>query len=102
MADRKQTTPAETPPPPQTRAEKRELSRAEQLARQMAKVTRDDDPAVVAGAIVIFATENIKRSAKTLPEARAYLDATRVAIDGLLLNAFPQNVKTESADPESD
>ena len=102
MADRKQTTPAETPPPPQTRAEKRELSRAEQLARQMAKVTRDDDPAVVAGAIVIFATENIKRSAKTLPEARAYLDATRVAIDGLLLNAFPQKVKTESADPESD
>jgi len=102
MADRKQTTPAETPPPPQTRAEKRELSRAEQLARQMAKVTRDDDPAVVAGAIVIFATENIKRSAKTLPEARAYLDATRVAIDGLLLNAFPQNVKAEPADPESD
>jgi hypothetical protein len=98
MADRKQTTPADTPPPPQTRAEKRELSRADQLAKQMLKVGLSDDPAVVAAAIVIFATENIKRSAKTLPEARAYLDATRAAIDGLLLNAFPPKGEDASND----
>jgi hypothetical protein len=73
----------------------RELSRADQLARQMLKIGLSDDPAVVAAAIVIFATENIKRSAKTLPEARAYLDATRAAIDGLLLNAFPPKEQAE-------
>ena len=94
MSTRKQAPPARKRRPRQTRAEKREYSRADQLAKQMAKIARDDDPAVVAGAIVIFATANIKRSAKTLHEARAYLDATRIAIDGLLLNAFPQNVKT--------
>jgi hypothetical protein len=92
VSDRKQAAPARKRTTQQT--EKREMSRADHLARQMAKVTEGDDPAVIAGAIVIFATENIKRSAKTLPEARAYLDATRIAIDGLLLNAFPQNVKT--------
>jgi hypothetical protein len=68
---------------------KRDLSRAEVIAKKLAKVAPDDDPAVVAGAIVIFATENIQRSAKSLPDARAYLTGMRDAIDGLLVNAFP-------------
>ena len=68
---------------------KRDLSRAEVIAKKLAKVAPDDDPAVVAGAIVIFATENIERSAKSLPDARAYLTGMRDAIDGLLINAFP-------------
>ena len=67
----------------------RDLSRAEVIAKKLAKVAPDDDPAVVAGAIVIFATENIMRSAKALPDARAYLTGMRDAIDGLLVNAFP-------------
>jgi hypothetical protein len=72
----------------------RDLSRAEVIAKKLAKVAPDDDPAVVAGAIVIFATENIKRSAKTLPDARAYLNGMRDAIDGFLINAFPPPDKT--------
>src|ERR1043166_9234030 len=67
----------------------RDLSRAEVIAKKLSQVAPDDDPAVVAGAIVIFATENIKRSAKALPDARAYLTGMRDAIDGLLVNAFP-------------
>lgn len=74
---------------------KRDLSRAEVIAKKLAKVAPDDDPAVVAGAIVIFATENIKRSAKALPDARAYLTGMRDAIDGLLVNAFPRDEKKE-------
>src|ERR1044072_2013051 len=68
---------------------KRDLSRAEVIAKKLAKVAPDDDPAVVAGAILIFATENIKRSAQGLPDARSYLNGMRDAIDGLLVNAFP-------------
>jgi hypothetical protein len=40
----------------------RDLSRAEVIAKKLAGVAPDDDPAVVAGAIVIFATDNIRRS----------------------------------------
>jgi hypothetical protein len=68
---------------------KRDLSRAEVIAKKLAKVAPDDDPAVVAGAIVLFATENIQRSANSLPDARSYLTGMRDAIDGLLVNAFP-------------
>jgi len=72
-----------------TRAAK-EVAKAEQIARKLAKVAPQEDPADVAGAIVIFATETIRRSASTLPEARAYLEGLQAAIDGLLQNAFPQ------------
>ncbi len=68
----------------------RDVSRSEVIAKKLAKVAPDDDPAHVAGAIAIFATETIKRSANTLPEARAYLDGLRDGIDGLLKNAFPE------------
>jgi len=44
---------------------------------------------------VIFATENIQRSAKTLPDARGYLTGMRDAIDGLLANAFPPPDKAD-------
>jgi hypothetical protein len=47
-------------------------------------------PPKVAGAIAIFATATIKRSASNLSEARACLDGLRVGIDGLLKNAFPK------------
>ena len=72
-----------------TRAQ-RDVARSEQIARQLAKVAPDDDPAQVAGAIAIFAAQTIKRSANDLKEARAYLDGLRVGIDGLLQNFFPQ------------
>ena len=52
----------------------REVAHSELIARKLAKVAPDDDPAQVAGAIAIFATETIKRSANNLMEARAYLD----------------------------
>jgi hypothetical protein len=70
------------------RADAREVSRAETIARKLAKVAPDEDPAHVAGAIAIFATETIKRSANNLMEARAYLDGLKNGIDGLLKNVF--------------
>jgi len=71
----------------------RDVARTEVLARKLAKVAPDEDPARVAGAIAIFATETIKRSANNLLEARAYLDGLRAGIDGLLKNAYPENVQ---------
>ncbi len=76
-------------------AARRDMSRSELIARKLAKVAPEEDPAHVAGAIAIFATETIKRSAGNLSEARAYLDGLREGIDGLLKNAFPEK-------PESD
>jgi hypothetical protein len=67
---------------------RREMARTELLARQLGKVAPDEDPAMVAGAIAIFATETIKRSASNLMDARAYLDGLRHGIDELLKNAF--------------
>lgn len=72
---------------------RREMARTELLARQFGKVAPDEDPALVAGAIAIFATETIKRSAGNLMEARAYLDGLRDGIDGLLKNAFAENTE---------
>ena len=68
----------------------RDVARVEVIAKGLAKVAPEDDPAEVAGAIAIFAAETIKRSASTLIEARAYLDGLRAGIDGLLQNAFPE------------
>ena len=75
------------------KAEVREVSRADAIARKLAKVAPEDDPAQVAGAIAIFATETIKRSANNLMEARAYLDGLKDGIDGLLKNAFADDVE---------
>ena len=58
------------------------------LSRQLNKVAPDEDNAVVAGAIVLFAAEVIKRSSSNVLEARAYLEGMRSAIDGLIANAF--------------
>ena len=66
-----------------------DMSRSELIARKLAKVAPGEDPAHVAGAIAIFATDTIKRSADNLSDARAYLDGLREGIDGLLRNAFP-------------
>lgn len=73
----------------------REVARSELIARKLAKVAPDEDPAHVAGAIAIFATETIKRSANNLMEARAYLDGLRDGIDGLLKNAFAEKTGNE-------
>lgn len=73
---------------------RRDMSRSELIARKLAKVAPDEDPAHVAGAIAIFATETIKRSASNLSEARAYLDGLREGIDGLLKNAFPEKAES--------
>jgi len=80
------------------RAEAREVSRAEMIARKLAKVAPDEDPAHVAGAIAIFATETIKRSANNLMEARAYLDGLKNGIDGLLKNAFSDETEKNRKD----
>ena len=72
---------------------RREMARSELLARQLGKVAPEEDPALVAGAIAIFATETIKRSASNLMEARAYLDGLRAGIDGLLKNAFADDAE---------
>ena len=76
--------------PKRSRVATGDVSRSHVIARKLAQVAPDEDPARVAGAIVIFATETIKRSANTLPEARAYLDGLRTAIEGLLQNAFAE------------
>ena len=78
------------------RAEVREVSRAETIARKLAKVAPEEDPAHVAGAIAIFATETIKRSANNLMEARAYLDGLKNGIDGLLKNVFADDAEKKS------
>jgi len=74
----------------------RDLARTRSIAHKLAKVAPEEDPARVAGAIAIFATETIKRSANNLIEARAYLDGLRTGIDGLLKNAFPENSENET------
>lgn len=78
----------------------REVARSATIAKGLAKVAPDDDPADVAGAIAIFAAETIKRSASSLVEARAYLDGLRAGIDGLLLNAFPEGKGKSDAKDE--
>ena len=69
------------------------MARSELIAGKLAKVAPEEDPALVAGAIAIFATETIRRSASNLQEARAYLDGLRAGIEGLLKNAFPDPVQ---------
>ena len=78
-----------------TTAAARDLARTRLIARKLARVAPDEDPARVAGAIAMFATETIKRSASNLMEARAYLDGLRAGIDGLLKNAFPESGQKE-------
>jgi hypothetical protein len=76
-----------------------DLSRAGLLAKKLARLARNDDPAVVAAALVIFASENIKHSANGLGEARAYLKGMNDAIDGLLINVFPPSEGSPSNPP---
>lgn len=78
-----------------TTAAARDLARSRAIAAKLAKVAPEEDPARVAGAIAIFATATIKRSANNLIEARAYLDGLRAGIDGLLKNAFPESASKE-------
>lgn len=73
----------------------RDVARTKLIARKLAQVAPDEEPARVAGAIAIFAAETIKRSANNLIEARAYLEGLRGGIDGLLKNAFPDGAHAE-------
>lgn len=91
--------PAEEPEAPPTALERLGVARSEKLAKKLAKVEPNDDPALVAGAIAILSAETIARSSSNLREARAYLDSLRIAIDGLLKNAFPHKETTETAEP---
>jgi hypothetical protein len=47
-----------------------------------------EDNALVAGAVVLFATKVILRSSHDVLEARGYLEGMRGAIDKLINNAF--------------
>ena len=73
---------------PRQSAAAQEVLSIEKLAHRLANVAPNEDPARVAGAIAIFATRTIERSATNLREARAYLDGLRGAIDGLLRDRF--------------
>jgi hypothetical protein len=82
---------------PVRRGAAREVSDVEVLARKLADVAPDEDPARVAGAIAIFATQTIERSADNLQEARAYPDGLRGAIDGLLRDRFAEDRASEKS-----
>ena len=68
-----------------------DYARIKSISVDLARVAPNDDPAVIAGAIVLFAAEIIRISSKDLLEARAYLDGMQGAIDQLLVNAFSDN-----------
>jgi len=57
--------------PKRASAAARDMASSEMIARKLAKVAPDEDPAHVAGAIAIFATETIKRSAQQISKRRA-------------------------------
>jgi hypothetical protein len=90
---------------PQARAQQptsagaRDFARSQTICRKLAKVAPKDDPAIVAGAIVLFAADVIKGSSADLLQARSYLDGMRVAIDNLLVNAFPPQRQESRARP---
>lgn len=96
MARAKTKSNGRTPRKNRVTAAARDLARTRSIAHKLAKVAPEEDPARVAGAIAIFATETIKRSANNLIEARAYLDGLRAGIDGLLKNAFPEGADKET------
>jgi len=85
-----------TPRKNRVTAAARDLARTRSIAHKLAKVAPEEDPARVAGAIAIFATETIRRSANNLIEARAYLVGLRAGIDGLRKNAFPEGADKET------
>jgi len=76
-------------------AAQRDLARTKSIAQKLAKIAPEEDPARVAGAIAIFATETIRRSANNLMQARAYLDGQRAGTDGFLKNAIPETPQKE-------
>jgi hypothetical protein len=92
---------AEQLTPVERKSAQQDLSASEKIARKLRQAAGDEDPAHVAGAIVLFATDTIKRSAENLADARGYLDGMRVAIDGMLKNAFPDKQPTEDADEKA-
>jgi hypothetical protein len=84
--------------PTERKSAQRDMSASEKIARKLSQAAGDEDPAHVAGAIVLFATDTIKRSAENLADARGYLDGMRIAIDGMLKNAFPEKPPADDAD----
>src|SRR5262245_2137581 len=86
---RRTTRPEESRAPTRTAPEDiQNYKQSLALCRQLNKVAPDEDDAVVAVAIVLFAADVIKRSSGNVLEARAYLEGMRSAIDGLIANAF--------------
>ena len=74
-----------------------DFARSKKISEKLARVAPDEDPAIVAGAIVLFAAQVIQASSNDLLEARSYLDGMRVAIDNLLNTAFSETVDNSSA-----
>jgi hypothetical protein len=87
--------------PTERQSAQRDMSASEKIARKLSQAAGDEDPAHVAGAIVLFATDTIKRSAENLADARGYLDGMRIAIDGMLKNAFPEKPPADDADQKA-
>jgi hypothetical protein len=87
--------------PVERKSAQRDMSASEKIARKLSQAAGDEDPAHVAGAIVLFATDTIKRSAENLADARGYLDGMRIAIDGMLKNAFPEKPPADDADEKA-
>jgi hypothetical protein len=87
--------------PTERKSAQRDMSASEKIARKLSQAAGDEDPAHVAGAIVLFATDTIKRSAENLADARGYLDGMRIAIDGMLKNAFPEKPPADDADQKA-
>ena len=88
MAKAQKKSNGATPRKKRMTAAARDMARTKSIAQKLGQVAPQEDPARVAGAIAIFATETIKRSANNLMEARAYLDGLKNGIDGLLKNVF--------------
>jgi len=79
----------------------RDYARSQAISRKLAKVAPDDDPAIVAGAVVLFAAQIIRDSSANLLQARSYLDGMRVAIDNLLVNTFAAKEGTQARPPRA-
>ena len=79
-----------------------DFARSKKISEKLARAAPDEDPAIVAGAIVLFAAEVIRSSSKDLLEARSYLEGMRVAIDNLLNTAFSETAKADSSAKSDD
>jgi hypothetical protein len=79
-------------PPPGRARDRSAYATSKKLAKTFEQAVGSEDNALVAGAIVLFATQVILRSSQDVLEARAYLEGMRGAIDKLVNNAFRRKI----------